>query len=456
MVRRRIHRRPRVCIVSLGCAKNLADSEAMLGQIVAAEPTALVCSEPQDADVVVVNTCGFLGAARDEADETLEAVERLRTEGHVVRIVAVGCYPQLWREQVLKRHPGLYAVMGVNAMYQKAFWEALLTQVPCSGVEKPVDLEAMRTFEAPRLLGGSASYAYLKIADGCSQRCTYCTIPRIKGPLISRSVKVILHEAEQLVQAGATELILVSQNTSAYGMDLTPEHRPQLAALLRELDQLPGVRVLRVLYLYPTLVTRELLEVIAGSRHIAHYVDIPLQHTDPAVLKAMGRPWAAGSAASVVNRVRRIIPDAGIRSTFIVGFPGETEDQFQRLLADLSVLRLEHASAFAYSREALAPSSRFPDQVHWSTKGRRLREFMEVQQSISSSINEVRYLGRDVGVIVDGTTGSGIYGRTLLDAPDVDNIVVVRTGHKMQPAVGDICRARITATGPYDLDGSLL
>jgi ribosomal protein S12 methylthiotransferase len=428
----------------------------MLGQIVAAEPTALVCSEPQDADVVVVNTCGFLGAARDEADETLEAVERLRTEGHVVRIVAVGCYPQLWREQVLKRHPGLYAVMGVNAMYQKAFWEALLTQVPCSGVEKPVDLEAMRTFEAPRLLGGSASYAYLKIADGCSQRCTYCTIPRIKGPLISRSVKVILHEAEQLVQAGATELILVSQNTSAYGMDLTPEHRPQLAALLRELDQLPGVRVLRVLYLYPTLVTRELLEVIAGSRHIAHYVDIPLQHTDPAVLKAMGRPWAAGSAASVVNRVRRIIPDAGIRSTFIVGFPGETEDQFQRLLADLSVLRLEHASAFAYSREALAPSSRFPDQVHWSTKGRRLREFMEVQQSISSSINEVRYLGRDVGVIVDGTTGSGIYGRTLLDAPDVDNIVVVRTGHKMQPAVGDICRARITATGPYDLDGSLL
>jgi ribosomal protein S12 methylthiotransferase len=428
----------------------------MLGQIVAAEPTVLVCSEPQDADVVVVNTCGFLGAARDEADETLEAVERLRTEGHVVRIVAVGCYPQLWREQVLKRHPGLYAVMGVNAMYQKAFWETLLTQVPCSGVEKPVDLNAMRTFEAPRLLSGSASYAYLKIADGCSQRCTYCTIPRIKGPLISRSVKVILHEAEQLVQAGATELILVSQNTSAYGMDLTPEHRPQLAALLRELDQLPGVRVLRVLYLYPTLVTRELLEVIAGSRHIAHYVDIPLQHTDPAVLKAMGRPWAAGSAASVVNRVRRIIPDAGIRSTFIVGFPGETEDQFQRLLADLSVLRLEHASAFAYSREALAPSSRFPDQVHWSTKGRRLREFMEVQQSISSSINEVRYLGRDVGVIVDGTTGSGIYGRTLLDAPDVDNIVVVRTGHKMQPAVGDICRARITATGPYDLDGSLL
>jgi ribosomal protein S12 methylthiotransferase len=341
-------------------------------------------------------------------------------------------------------------------MYQKAFWEGLLKQVPPPGVERPVGLDAMRAFEAPRLLSGSGSYAYLKIADGCSQRCTYCTIPRIKGPLISRSTEVILREAEQLVQAGATELILVSQNTSAYGMDLTPEHRPQLAALLRDLDQLSGVRILRVLYLYPTLVTQEVLEVIGGSRHIAHYVDIPLQHTDPAVLKAMGRPWATGAAARVVNRVRRIIPDAGIRSTFIVGFPGETEVQFQRLLADLRVLRLDHASAFAYSREALAVSSRFPDQVHWSTKGRRLREFMEVQQKISSSINEVRYLGRDVEVIVDGVTQSGIYGRTLLDAPDVDNTVVVRTGHKMQPAVGDICRARITAVGPYDLDGILL
>jgi ribosomal protein S12 methylthiotransferase len=428
----------------------------MLGQIIAAEPTAVVCAEPQDADVVVVNTCGFLEAARSEADETLDAVESLQAEGHVVRVVAVGCYPQLWREQVLKRHPGLYAVMGVGAMYQKAFWESLLRQVPPAEVERPVGLDTIRAFEAPRVLSGSGSYAYLKIADGCSQRCTYCTIPRIKGPLVSRSVDTILREAAQLIQTGVTELILVSQNTTAYGMDLTPGHRPQLAALLRELDQLSGVRTLRVLYLYPTLVTQELLEVIGSSRHIAHYVDIPLQHTDPVVLKAMGRPWAAGSAARVVDRVRRVVPDAGIRSTFIVGFPGETEEQFKRLLADLSVLRLDHASAFAYSREAFAPSSRFPDQVHGSTKARRLREFMESQQRISSSINEVRYLGKDIQVIVDGATESGIYGRTLLDAPDVDNIVAIRTAHKKQPALGDICRAHITTVGPYDLDGFLL
>ncbi|MFZ2413842.1 MAG: radical SAM protein, partial [Candidatus Cryosericum sp.] len=258
----------------------------MLGQIVAAEPTALVCADPQDADVVVVNTCGFLKAARDEADETLDAVERLHAEGHVVQIVAVGCYPQLWKEQVLKRHPGLSAVMGVDAMYKRTFWEGLLKEVPPLGVEQPVDPDIMRMFEAPRLLSGSGAYAYLKIADGCSQRCTYCTIPRIKGPLISRAPEVVLREAEQLVQAGATELILVSQNTSAYGMDLTSEHRPQLASLLHDLDQIQGVRVLRVLYLYPTLVTQELLEVIGSSRHIAHYVDIPLQHTDPTVLKS--------------------------------------------------------------------------------------------------------------------------------------------------------------------------
>jgi ribosomal protein S12 methylthiotransferase len=219
---------------------------------------------------------------------------------------------------------------------------------------------------------------------------------------------------------------------------------------------LSGVRILRVLYLYPTLVTQELLEVMGSSRHVAHYVDIPLQHTDPVVLKAMGRPWSAGSAARVVDRVRRVVPDAGIRSTFIVGFPGETEEQFKRLLADLSVLRLDHASAFAYSREAFAPSSRFPDQVHGSTKARRLREFMESQQKISSSINEARYLGKDVQVIVDGVTKSGVYGRTLLDAPDVDNIVAIRTAHNKQPALGDICRAHITTVGPYDLDGFLL
>ncbi len=443
-------------MVSLGCAKNLADSETMLGQIVAAEPTALVCADPQDADVVVVNTCGFLKAARDEADVTLDAVEQLQAEGHVVRIVAVGCYPQLWRKQVLKRHPGLSAVMGVDAVYQRTFWESLLKQAPPRGVEQPPDPYTIRGFEAPRLLSGGGCHAYLKIADGCSQRCTYCTIPRIKGPLISRTPEVVLREAEQLVQAGATELILVSQNTSAYGMDLTPEHRPQLAALLRELDQIRGVRVLRVLYLYPTLVTQELLEVIGGSRHIAHYVDIPLQHTDPAVLKSMGRPWATGSAVRVIERVRRIIPDAGIRSTFIVGFPGETEEQFRHLLDDLRVLRLDHASAFAYSREDLAVSSRFSDQVHGSTKARRLREFMEVQQEISSSINQVRYLGREVEVIVDGSTQSEIYGRTLLDAPDVDNAVVVRTGRLVPPAIGSICRARITTVGPYDLDGVLL
>lgn len=443
-------------MVSLGCAKNLADSEAMLGQIVVAEPTAVVCAEPEDADVVVINTCGFLGAARDEADEAIDAVERLQTGGRAVRIVAVGCYPQLWKEQVLKRHPGLYAVMGVDAMYQRAFWESILKQAPVLTVERPVDPDVMRAFDAPRLLRGGSAYAYLKIGDGCSQRCTYCTIPRIKGPLVSRSADAILREAKQLIQSGVTELILVSQNTSAYGMDLTPEHRPQLADLLRKLDQLPDIKTLRVLYLYPTLVTQELLHVIADSRHIAHYVDIPFQHTDPVILKSMGRPWAAGSAIRLVERIRRIIPDAGIRSTFIVGFPGETEEQFRRLLADLCILRLDHAAAFAYSREAKAVSSRFLDQVHGSTKTRRLREFMEVQQEISFSVNKSRYLGRDVDIIVDGAIRSGIYGRTLLDAPDVDNTVVVRISRKTQPALGSICRAHITTVDPYDLEGMLL
>jgi ribosomal protein S12 methylthiotransferase len=443
-------------MVSLGCAKNLADSETMLGQILAAEPDAVVCADPQDADVVVVNTCGFLAAARGEADSMLDAVESLQDEGRVSRVVAVGCYPQLWREQVLRRHPRLYAVLGADALYQRAFWENLLSEAPTCQELSPIDAGMMRGFEAPRLLSEARSFAYLKIADGCSQACSYCTIPQIKGPLVSRSRDAILNEADDLVHAGATELILVSQNTSAYGMDLTSGRQPQLASMLGDLDQLEGVKILRVLYLFPTLVTQNLLETIATSRHIAHYVDIPLQHTDPAVLKAMGRPWAAGSAARLVGRVRHTIPDAAIRSTFIVGFPGETEEQFKRLLDDLTVLRLDHASAFTYSREPLASSYDFPGQVHGSTKKRRLRQFMQVQQGISASINQDRYLGKTVDVIVDSVGQTVLQGRTLFDAPDVDNAVSVRFAARKRPVIGDICQARITAVGPYDLDGTLL
>lgn len=445
-----------MCVVSLGCAKNLADSETMLGQIIAADSSAVICSEPEDADVVVVNTCGFLKAARDEDDETLSSVERLQKEGRVRRIVAVGCYPQLWKDQVSKRHPGLYSIMGVDAIYQTTFWQEVLKENPVAPDVAPIDVATMRTYEAPRVVSGSASYAYLKIADGCSQHCTYCTIPQIKGPLVSRMPEVIVREAEQLVQSGASEIILVAQNTSAYGMDLPPDRRSKLAALLRALDDVKGIRIVRVLYLYPTMVTEELLEVIAGSRHIAHYVDIPLQHTDPAVLKAMGRPWTAKSSFHVVERVRNVMPDAAVRSTFIVGFPGETEDQFARLLNDLQELRLDHAAAFAYSREPKAVSSGFAGQVHASTKRLRLRRFMEVQQEISSSINQMRYLEKDVAVIVDGITESGVYGRTLLDAPDVDNAVVVSTGRRKKPAVGSLCTAHIVAVGPYDLEGILV
>ena len=442
-------------MVSLGCAKNLADSEAMLGQILAAQPAAVVCSDPADAEVVVVNTCGFLEAARNEADAVLDSVEKLQRSGQVSRIVAVGCYPQLWKEQVLRRHPGLYGILGVDALYQRAFWESLLDETAISPESGSIDAAMMRGFAAPRLLSEAGSFAYLKIADGCSQKCSYCTIPLIKGPVVSRTRDVILREADDLVHAGVSELILVSQNTSAYGMDLTSAHRPQLATLLRDLDQIRGLKVLRVLYLYPTLVTQELVETIATSRHIAHYVDIPLQHTDPDVLRAMGRPWSAGSAMRLVERVRRAMPDVAIRSTFIVGFPGETEEQFRQLLDDLAALRLDHASAFAYSREPLARSYDFPGQVHWSTKQRRLRQFMEVQQEISASINRERYLGKSVDVIVDSVGQTVMHGRTLLDAPDVDNAVSARFTVKRRPVVGSICPVRIRAVGPYDLTGTL-
>ena len=443
-------------MISLGCAKNLADSEAMIGQVLAAAPGASICSEPAEANIIIANTCGFLRAARDEADEAIAAAEALRVQDPAKRIIVVGCYPQLWRDQILRRHPGVDTVLGVDALYQAEFWSNLLANAaPRNHQLVPVTDRIMRDFEAPRLLGGPA-FAYLKISDGCSQRCTYCTIPFIKGPLVSRSMDVVLREADALACAGVKEIVLVAQNTSAYGIDTAPDGKPKLAELLRELDCIAGIEILRVLYLYPTLVSNQILETIAASRHIAHYIDVPLQHTEPAVLRAMGRPWSAGLAKRLVARIRCIMPDASIRSTFMVGFPGETEQCFRKLLDELEGLQLDHAGAFAYSRELMTPSYDFAQQVQWPTKRRRLHEFMERQQQISLSINRTRYLGKTVSIIIDDVDSPRLVGRTFLDAPDVDNTVRVSLGKTKRPVAGDICRVLVTACGPYDLDGVLV
>lgn len=428
-----------------------------MGQILSGNPQAVVCQEPEGADVVVVNTCGFLESAREEADEVLS---QLAETVPAAKIIVVGCYPQLWRRRVLNRHPQLYAVMGTDALYRQNFWNDLLrqgTHFP-SAEQSPVTADVMQRFEVPRMISDGAAYAYLKIGDGCSQHCTYCTIPRIKGPLVSRRMEAILSEAEELTRSGISEIILVAQNTSAYGKDFDAEHRSLLPELLQELDKLRDIKVLRLLYLYPTMITRMLLETIGASQHVAHYVDIPMQHTDPAVLRSMGRPWSRTSTVGLVQRVREVIPDAAVRSTFIVGFPGETEEQFRHLLDDLQVLRLDHASAFTYSRERLAASYGFSKQVHGSTKMRRQREFMELQQGISLSINRDRYAGKTISVILDDVGAGTATGRTLLDAPDVDNVVTldVHAGPADAPVVGEIRPALIKHVGPYDLKGVLL
>jgi ribosomal protein S12 methylthiotransferase len=446
----------RVCIISLGCAKNLADSEAILGQVAASDARVQICSSPDDADVVIINTCGFLRAARDEAEATITAVERTIGGRPGSRVVVTGCYSQLWKSEVARRHPGLFAILGVDALYQEPFWQSVLKTNADATAERAIDVATRRTFAAPRLVSGQGSYAYLKVSDGCSQHCSYCTIPAIKGRLVSRTVDTILGEAQDLIRTGISEVVLVSQNTSAYGMDLSQDGKPLLEVLLKELDGLRGVSVIRLLYLYPTLVTTRLLEAIGASAHIAHYVDIPLQHTSPEVLKAMKRPWAESTTTGLIRRVRAVLPDAALRSTFIVGFPGETEEQFGQLLIDIREMHLEHASAFAYSREPLAPSSSYRGQVHWATKQRRLRGFMEVQQEESLAMNQARYVGHTCAVMVDSVAEDEVLGRTLQDAPEVDNLVHLKNPRKRTIVPGSIWLARISSAGAYDLEGKVL
>jgi ribosomal protein S12 methylthiotransferase len=436
-----------VGVVSLGCPKNLVDTEVMLGLLRGAG--FLIVAEPERADVLLVNTCCFIESARQEAAEALsEAAEwRQRREGRV--LVCAGCWPQMDAAALRQRFPEVDAYMGPGDVAEVvAVVEAALAG---GATQEPQSSPSAYLFDesAPRLQATPPWTAYLKIAEGCSHSCRFCVIPRLRGPYRSRSLEAVIGEARRLVDRGVRELNLVAQDTTAYGTDTG---QCDIADLLSALAQLDGIQWLRLLYGHPRGLTQKLIDVMAEHDSVCEYVDVPFQHADLSVLRRMGRPGDGETYLALIERLRAAMPDIAIRSTFLVGFPGEGEAGFDRLLEFVEAAQLDRAGAFCYSPEEGTPAAEMDDQVPPRLAQERYHELMMLQQTISLARNE-RWVGRELDVLVEspGEAEGEWIGRSFRDAPDIDGTVKLSSQRPLR--AGDFARATIVEAEPYDLLG---
>jgi ribosomal protein S12 methylthiotransferase len=436
---RRRSERPRVAVISLGCAKNRVDTEVMLASL--AQAGYELTNSVPDADVVIVNACGFIDEAKRESLAAF--LEVARDKKKEAKLILAGCLAQGYGPELLPELPEADAFIGPGLAGDVV---SVVRRV-MSG-EKVIALNAAGQWEnrpLPRVLTTPPGTAYLKIAEGCSHGCTFCTIPRLRGPYRSRPEKVIYEEAAQVAAAGVKEIVLVAQDTAAYGYDLYGEFR--LPHLLRLLCRLDGVGWIRLLYLYPTRVRPELLKVIAEEEKICRYFDLPIQHSSPRILSLMGRP-PVQRVRRVIESIRSTMPDAVLRATFIVGFPGETQQDFEDLCAFLRQVEFDWVGAFVYSPQDGTKAAQLPGQVSEEVKQERWEALMGLQRPITSKRLR-RWVGQRVEVLVEKTALRGAaLGRTRGQAPEVDGVVKV-TGGSPQP--GEIISVKITGIRGYDL-----
>ncbi|MCB9849961.1 MAG: 30S ribosomal protein S12 methylthiotransferase RimO [Phycisphaerales bacterium] len=441
----------RVAFVSLGCAKNTVDSEKMLGQL--AEAGCEFCADENDADVVVVNTCGFLEASRTEADEVIGELVRSKhnRKSRLKRIVVAGCLVQRDGTAISDRVPGIDALVGVHRRDDVV--QAVLTgKRKRKEVDQYLgDYHPFVNLDVARLRITPRHWAYLRISEGCDQKCTFCTIPSIRGPMHCKPPEIVLREARELVADGAVELSLIGQDTSSYGFDF--DYEPGLAGLLRELDRVDGVSWLRLMYVYPSVFSDAMIDAIADCAKIVKYVDMPLQHISDRVLKGMHRRVTRKETIDLLDRIRTRMPDVALRTTLISGFPGETEEEHQELLAFIREYEFDALGVFPYSLEPDTPSGRMKEQLDDETKLRRREELMLTQQEIAFAKNAKRR-GQSFEVIIDGPPvdiGKGEPhqpARHAGQAPEVDSVTWVRGG-PFNP--GDFVRVRCTGSVDYDL-----
>ncbi len=436
----------KVGMISLGCPKNQIDAEIMLKKLVDADY--LLVNETFDAEIVIVNTCGFIEDAKREAIDTILEMADLKEDGVIEKILVTGCLAERYAEEIFAEIPEVDGVIGLGANVD-------IVEV-CNSLyenDEPVssfpDKENL-PLDGGRILTTPEYTAYLKIAEGCSNRCSYCAIPSIRGDFRSRQLEDVVDEAKMLCQKGVKELIIVAQDTTKYGEDLYGESK--LPELLDELNKIEGLVWIRLLYCYPDRVTDALIDAIARNEKVCNYIDIPMQHADGEVLKAMNRKGDKESLLALVNKLRDRIPGIVIRTTFITGFPGESEDAFTTLSEFVNEAQLDRVGCFAYSREEGTPAYDFDGQIDPEVAAERAEAIMTQQYTIADNkLDEC--IGKTYDVLVEGYDPytDSYYGRTYMDAPDIDNNVILTSGYRIDD--GDIVPVEIFDKNEYGLIG---
>lgn len=427
----------KVGIVSLGCCKNRVDAEMLLATL--KENNFDFVEDVSFADAAIINTCAFIESAKQESIEEILELAKLKEEGRIKCLVVTGCLSERYQQEVMEQLPEIDACVGIGANEQIA---EIITKVLNGEKVSVFPPKDKLPLEGKRIQSTPKHYAYLKIAEGCDNHCTYCAIPMIRGKYRSRKLENLIEEAKWLADGGVKELIVIAQDTTYYGTDLYS--KPMLATLLRELAKIEKLKWIRVLYCYPERITDELIKVMATEEKIVKYIDLPLQHCNKNVLKTMNRKGDLESLTSLINKLRNAIPDITLRTTFIAGFPGETQEQFEELAQFAKDVKFQRLGCFAYSQEDNTPAAKLPDQLDEETKNHRAEIIMEQQQYIMEEYAE-NMIGKEVEVVVEGFDkyAECYFGRTQGDAPEVDGSIFF-TASSIKPQEGNFVKVKIT------------
>ncbi|MBQ2248231.1 MAG: 30S ribosomal protein S12 methylthiotransferase RimO [Tidjanibacter sp.] len=424
-------------VITLGCSKNLVDSEHLMAQLDEAGYDLVTDSDSFDAKIVVINTCGFIGDAKEEAIETILRCAEAKSEGLIERLFVMGCLSERYADELREEIPEVDDFFGARSLKE---------------VVEALEAEYKPELETDRLLTTPDHYAYLKIGEGCNWHCAYCAIPLIRGNHRSVPMEKIIEEAEGLVAVGVKEIIVIAQDTTYYGKDLYGERK--LAELLRRICAIEGVEWVRLHYAYPTDFPQDVIDVIRDEPKMCKYLDIPLQHIADNQLQLMRRRISKAETEELVARLRREIPDIALRTTMLVGFPGETEEDFEELCEFVQRVRFDRLGAFAYSEEEGTPSAlNLTDDVPEEVKESRVERLMKIQKRVSLALNAER-VGREMDVIIDSREGDFWIGRSQYDSPEVDEEILVSSPHPL--AIGSFVRVRITDCEEYDLYAEVL
>lgn len=426
----------KINVITLGCSKNLVDSEHLMAQLDEVGYEIVTDSNSTDAKIVVINTCGFIGDAKEEAIQTILECAEAKAEGRIERLFVMGCLSERYADELRDEIPEVDDFFGARSLKE---------------VVEALDAEYLPELETDRLLTTPDHYAYLKIGEGCNWHCAYCAIPLIRGNHRSVPMEKVIEEAEGLVAVGVKEIIVIAQDTTYYGKDLYGERK--LAELLRRLCAIQGVEWVRLHYAYPTDFPQDVIEVLRDEPKMCKYLDIPLQHIADNQLKAMRRRITKAETEELVARLRREIPDIALRTTMLVGFPGETEEDFEELCDFIQRVRFDRLGAFAYSEEEGTPSAlHLEDNVPAEVKESRVERLMKIQKGISLALNSER-VGKDMRVIIDRTEGDFYIARSQYDSPEVDEEILIPITRELE--IGDMVDIRVTDYDEYDLYGEI-